>query len=255
MTRWPKILPPLSPEQQRINDEFMKLWLERLPRRYGHAERFNHGYVVRNAPPGFRRTLEVGAGIGGHLAYETLTAEQAGEYVALELRKNVAAQLHLRAPWVRVVVGDCQRRLEFPDGHFDRILAIHVLEHLPDLPSAVREMHRLCDKTRGALSVVIPCEGGLAYALARRLSAQRLYEARYGIPYKNFIEREHLSVPSEILEELDPWFETVHRSFFPIPLPFVFCNLFMGMTLRPRPAPTGSGEAAGVRGVAPGGAP
>ena len=244
MTRWPKILPPLTREQERINDEFMKFWLELLPHRYGFAERFNHGYVVRNAPAGFRRTLEIGAGIGGHLAYETLTPEQASDYVAVELRENLAAQLRTRLPWVRVVVGDCQQRLEFPDGHFDRILAIHVLEHLPDVPGAVREMHRLCDKKRGALSVVLPCEGGFAYGLARRISAQRLYEARYGIPYRNFIEREHLSVPSEILEELDLHFEAVHRSFFPIPLPFVFCNLFIGITLRPRPAPTRISEAA-----------
>ena len=39
----------------------------------------------------------------------------------------------------------------------DRVLAIHVLEHLPDLPRAVAEMHRLCNKATGKLYVVLPC--------------------------------------------------------------------------------------------------
>ena len=29
-TQWPKILPPLTPEQQVRNDQFMKLWHEEL---------------------------------------------------------------------------------------------------------------------------------------------------------------------------------------------------------------------------------
>ena len=55
--KWPKVLPPLTPEQQRRSDEFMKLWHEVLPRRYGLVERFNHLFPVRHSPPGFRTTL------------------------------------------------------------------------------------------------------------------------------------------------------------------------------------------------------
>jgi SAM-dependent methyltransferase len=123
--------------------------------------------------------------------------------------------------------------LDFPDGHFDRIIAINVLEHLPNLPRAVDEMHRLCDKKTGFLSVIIPCEGGLAYGIARRISAQRIYEKRYKIPYVNFIGREHINVPWEIYEELNKKFRIESRTFFPFPIPLEFCNLFIGLTLRP----------------------
>ena len=44
--------------------------------------------------------------------------------------------------------------------------------------------------------VVIPCEGGLAYSLARRISAQRIFEKRYGMSYRFFIESEHINVPA-----------------------------------------------------------
>ena len=60
--------------------------------------------------------------------------------------------LAARFPRIKAVTGDCQQRLDFADGYFDRILAVHVLEHLPNLPAAVREMHRLCDKQSGVFS-------------------------------------------------------------------------------------------------------
>jgi SAM-dependent methyltransferase len=233
-SHWPKILPPLTQEQKRISDDFMKYWHEVLPKKYGMVDDFNHRYPVKHAPPDFRRTLEVGAGLGEHLAYEQLTEEQERNYVALELRENMAQRIRQRFPRLQVRIGDCQCGLAFPDGHFDRVLAIHVLEHLPDLPSAVREVHRLCHPEHGAFSVVIPCEGGLAYSLARRISAQRIFEKRYQQSYDWFIRREHINVPAEILQELAPYFDTVHRSFFPLGAPWIFCNLCIGLTLRPR---------------------
>jgi ubiquinone/menaquinone biosynthesis C-methylase UbiE len=160
----------------------------------------------------------------------------------LELRENMSRQISERFPKVRAISGDCQQPLNFPDGYFDRILAIHVLEHLPDLPSTVREMHRLCDSEQGIFSVVLPCEGGMAYSLARRISAQRIFEKRYAQSYRWFIEREHINLPGEILEELERYFHITHRSFFPLPLPFVFCNLCIGLTLRPRNTDKATGE-------------
>jgi len=231
--KWPKTFPPLTEEQKRISDDFMKYWHEVLPKRFGRIEKFNHGYVVRHAPAGFRRTLEIGAGLGEHLEYEKLTSEQERNYFAVELRPNMTAALKQRFPKICAITGDCQERLDFPTDYFDRILAVHVLEHLPNLPAAVREIHRLCDKQSGVLSVVIPCEGSPAYTLARKLSAQRIFEKRYNHSYKWFIEREHINRPHEILEELRPYFAVGHRSFFPLRLPLVVCNLVMGLTLRP----------------------
>ena len=47
--KWPKVLPPLTPEQQNINDRFMQQWHEELGarKRYGLIERFNHQFPVR----------------------------------------------------------------------------------------------------------------------------------------------------------------------------------------------------------------
>ena len=232
--KWPKSYPPLTAEQQWISDDFVKHWHEVLPRRFAAVDRFNHEYVVRHAPPAFRRTLEIGAGLGEHLEYENLTHSQEENYYAIDIRDNMAAEITRRFPRIRSIVGDCQARLDFVDNFFDRIIAIHVLEHLPDLPSSVRELHRLCDKNIGTLAIVIPCEGGLAYGLARRISAQRVFEKRYGQSYQWFIQREHLNAPDEIFEELEPYFERRSAAYFPIPLPAQFCNLCVGAVFAPR---------------------
>ncbi len=231
--KWPKTFPPLTREQETIRDDFMRHWHEVLPRRFGAIDRWSHRYAVRNAPASFEHTLEIGAGLGEHLEHERLDGVQRAGYVALELRANMASEIARRHPGVETRVGDCQERLDFPDGHFDRVVAVHVLEHLPNLPAALREVHRVCDRRRGVLQIVIPCEGGLSYSLARRVSAQRIFERRYRQPYRWFIEREHVNRPEEILEELRPLFAVAHRAFFPLPLPSIALNLCIGLTLRP----------------------
>jgi SAM-dependent methyltransferase len=232
--KWPKVLPPLSEEQQRISDDFMQHWHEVLPRRYKIVDDFNHRYPVQHAPKDFARTLEIGAGLGEHLEYERLSPAQRRQYVALELRPHMAEAIQKRFPEVQVAVADCQARLPFPDDHFDRIIAVHVLEHLSMLPAAVGEMFRVCDKQKGMLSVVIPCEGSFVYNLARRISAQRHFEKRYKQSYRWFIEREHLNRPAEIIYELEQYFIIKHRKSFPFPVSATFCNLCIGLTLQPR---------------------
>ncbi len=236
-SKWPKVLPPLTAEQQRISNEFMRIWHEVLPRRFGVVERFNHSYPVRYSRPGFRTTLEIGAGLGEHLNYEKLTAEQEKAYYALELRENMASAIREHFPRVNAIVGDCQARLDFPDGFFDRVIAVHVLEHLPNLPAAIQEAWRLLNKETGQFLVVIPTEGSLAYTLARKLSGERTYKKHFGGDYSWLYKREHINLPRELFEELNRWFTVETRGFFPLPfLPRVCCNLCIGLALKPRAA-------------------
>ena len=232
--KWPKTFPELTAAQRAISDDFMKYWHEVLPKKYGVVERFNHRYPVTHSGSAFTTTLEIGAGLGEHLEYETLTPEQRRNYVAVDIRQNMVDELKRRYPDIQAIRADCQERIDYPDGSIDRVLAIHVLEHLPDLPRAVTEMHRLCNKATGKLYVVLPCEGGLAYSLARRISAQRIFEKRYKQSYSWFIEREHINRPDEILFELGRLFEIEQTSYFPLLVPSVQLNLCIGLAARPK---------------------
>jgi SAM-dependent methyltransferase len=226
---WPKTFAPLTAEQERIRDDFVRHWHEVLPKRYGAIERFNHGFPATTAASGLR-TLEIGAGLGEHLHHEQV---EPGSYVTLELREEMGAGIRREHPGVEVVIGDCQERLPFSDASFDRVLAIHVLEHLTDLPSALDEVRRVL-RPDGQFVVVIPCEGSLAYTLARRFSAQRIFEKRYGTSYSWFIEREHVNIPSEIIPEMDRRFTIQRRRFFPLRVPSVAMNLVVGLVAHPR---------------------
>jgi len=169
----------------------MRYYHERLPDEHARVVRFNHQYAARSARPG--RTLDIGAGLGEHLRYEDLDAQ---EYHAVELREDMAQAIRRDFPSVVTVVADCQQRLPYEDGTFDRAVAVHVLEHLPDLPAALGEIRRLL-RPDGVLSVVIPCEGGLGYSLGRRLTTQRAFERRYNTSYKWHIESDHVNQARE----------------------------------------------------------
>jgi SAM-dependent methyltransferase len=241
-TEWPKIIPEFTNIQQTVRDEWMKYWHEVLPNRYGVIEMFNQKYPLRywnnyrksdSACRGVPATLEIGAGLGEHIRYEDLTRQK---YFAVELRENMAAVIREKFPTAGIYVGDIQAKTPFEDAQFDRILAIHVLEHLPNLPRALSEIQRLL-KNNGVFSVVIPCEGGLAYNFARMISTKRIFDKRfkeYHVDYNWLMRTEHINLPGEIIEELEKFFVIDKKTFFPVPIPFTFCNLCIGIDLYKR---------------------
>lgn len=226
--KWPKQIPPLTDEQNAIRNDFMKYWLTVLPKKYGIIERFNHGYAARQ---GFFRgckTLEIGAGLGEHLDYENLKDQ---DYTIVELREELVDQIKKKNPDVSVLVGDCQKKISSPDEFYNRILAIHVLEHLPNLPAALKEIHRILKSNGGKLIVVMPCEGGISYEFARRISAKRIFEKRYRQNYDWLISIEHINKPQELIFELDKLFKIEETSYFPLKIPSIALNLCIGMVL------------------------
>lgn len=225
-TTWPKVIPPLTDEQRRISDDYMKFFHDTYRSRSWWAiAKFNHNYAKRSARPGVK-TLDVGAGIGEHLEFESPEGQ---EYVALEMREEMAQAIRDTYPTVEAVTGNVETGLPFADDAFDRVLAIHILEHLPNLPAALDEIKRVL-KPGGKFEIVIPCEGGFAYSIGRRFTAQRLFEKRYGVSYEWFIKSEHLSVPSEIVAELDRRFTRERREYWPFKVPLVDFNVCIGLT-------------------------
>jgi hypothetical protein len=104
------------------------------------------------------------------------------------------------------------------------------LEHLEDVPGALAEIDRVMKPT-GRFSVLIPCEGGLGYALGRKLTTQRAFEKRYGLPYDWMISYDHINQAREVLRELEDRFVVEDRTYFPLRAPSVHVNLVIGLTL------------------------
>jgi SAM-dependent methyltransferase len=230
ITHWPKQPPVLSAEQEDARERWVLLWHEQLPEHYSIIERFNHSYPARLGQPAGTRTLEIGAGIGGHLPFERLTEQ---EYHVLELRSEFCQRLRAQLAPERVHQGNIEERTSFPDGFFGRVVAIHVLEHIRNLPAAVAEVDRLL-APGGFFDVVLPCEGGIAYSLARAVSAKPLFERTFKMNYGPIIANEHVSTLSEIKTVFGERFRIARERHFPLGLPSDALNLCVGYRLEKR---------------------
>ncbi len=221
---WPKERSTLTDEQTAIMADWINEFLTTIkPSRFGWLSGFDHRFAVRSWQR-TGRTLEIGAGTGSHLPYEPQ-----GEYIALESSAELAAQIPAR-DGLSVVVADCEERLPWDDDSFDRVLAIHLLEHLYNLPAALDEVARVL-RPGGVFSVVIPCEGGRLYSLGRRFTTKRIFEKRYHLPYEWMISYDHCNSAAEVMAELTGRFRIRRRTYFPLLVPSSDTNLMIGLEL------------------------
>ena len=109
------------------------------------------------------RLLDLGAGFGRH-AFEALRrgahvvacdlgANELGECMALFAA--MAEQDEVPEGATGAAVQADATALPFPDGHFDRIIASEVLEHIPDDRAALTELARVL-RPGGTIAVTVP---------------------------------------------------------------------------------------------------
>ncbi len=230
-TSWPKYRPDLTEEQKRIFSDWYQHWLSKagMQGRYSFIDQFGHEYAARTFKDGCK-TLDIGAGNGAHLKYENLEMQ---EYTALEHSSELLGDLTRLYPKARTVIGDCQKEMDFQDNYFDRVLAIHVLEHLDNLPVTLREVHRTL-RSGGKFSVIIPCEGGMLYSIGRKFSSEKMFIERYHQSYDWLIKYDHINTAKEVIAELKDLFTIDSTQYFPFLVPSIDMELVIGLTCTPR---------------------
>ncbi len=227
--KWPKQRPKISETQQAIIDLHGTEWESSTSGNLGFLEDFNHTYLANNCRMG-GKTLEIGCGSGDQIPYEVYD-----EYHALDIRLgHIKALLHKYSHvCTKATVGDCEKKIPYRANTFDKVLAIHVLEHLLDLHEALREVHRVL-KPNGEFGIIIPCEGGLVRKLACKFDVKRLEQRKFGIEYDCYLRYEHCNNVWEIIEELDELFTVKKQCYFPFMMPVAGLNLKLGLVLTPR---------------------
>lgn len=109
------------------------------------------------------RVLDLGAGQGRH-TYEVL--RRGAEAVAVDLNDGdleqvevmvgaMALEGEINEPVAPVTLRADALALPFPDGHFTRVIAAEILEHLPDDRAAIAEIARVT-APGGLVAVTVP---------------------------------------------------------------------------------------------------
>jgi hypothetical protein len=66
------------------------------------------------------------------------------------------------------------------------------------------------------------------------MSAERIFKKRYNTKYDWYVKTEHINLPHEIFNELEKKFIVKKKSYFPFLIPYEFCNLCIGINLKPK---------------------
>lgn len=170
----------------------------------------------------FSRVLEVGAGTGVHIRTIRHTFD---EYVMTDLNPPMLDQIQARSGMGHITQKkEDATNLSFDDATFDRVIATHVLEHLPEPHKVLREWSRVL-KPGGTLSIVLPCDPGLAWRLGRNFGPRRNF-TRLGIDYDYWMAREHINSITNLVALISYYFPLRREKWAPMRVPLSDLNLF-----------------------------
>jgi phosphatidylethanolamine/phosphatidyl-N-methylethanolamine N-methyltransferase len=188
----------------------------------------SHSLLEQTLPSdaGIERLVEVGAGTGHHLPYVTQKFKQyvmtdgSDDMLAIA-REKYAQEL---AAGRLVIEKQDATALTYPDHSFDRLIATHVLEHLPNPVAVLREWNRVV-RPGGLLSIVLPCDPGLFWRLGRYFGPRRNAK-RLGIAYDYLEAAEHINPIYNLVVFIRHHFEAVRETWYPARIPVPDLNLF-----------------------------
>lgn len=212
------------------HEEYVRRWAElyeSLNYNQGMAGYFlgkSHEWCERAFPAErhFARVLEVGAGTGVHVDY---VQHGFDEYVMTDLNPPMLDRIRVPAGKGRVVTAkEDASSLTFPDASFDRLIATHVLEHLPNPHAVLREWARVV-RPGGVISMVLPCDPGMAWRLGRAVGSRGKF-VRAGIAYDYWMAREHINPINNLVSFLHYYFDSIDEQWLPCRVPSMDFNLF-----------------------------
>jgi len=165
------------------------------------------------APKSGEKLLEVGSSSGYRIErYAEKGVDLWGvdaDHEAIEVGKQ-------RGSPVNLIEADAGN-LPFADGFFDKVLCVHLLEHLPDPARAIGEMARVL-KPQGQAVIVVPCErirGDTAFAGWLRFHNLHLH--RFRPPQIARLLSEHFQIEEALFHTFIPGqFKPMHLDRTPL---------------------------------------
>lgn len=186
----------------------------------------SHTLLEKTLPRDYacRNVLEVGSGTFPHVNFLEHDYEEyvVSDVLPIDLR-DLTLFDHVDRDRIRSSTADATN-LSFADGTFDRLIAAHTLEHLPEPYRVLREWHRVL-APGGLLSLILPCDPGIAWRLGRWLGPKRKAES-LGIEYDYWMAREHVNPISNLTTFIDYYFPDRKAAWWPFRhIPSIDLNL------------------------------
>jgi phosphatidylethanolamine/phosphatidyl-N-methylethanolamine N-methyltransferase len=189
------------------------------------------GYVMRRGHEILDRTatydttssiIEVGAGSGVHLSF---VKRPFGRYVLTDGSDDMLTRARAKHAGRHNVEfqNENATSLSVADSSFDRLIATHVLEHLPEPHRVLREWSRVV-QPGGTISLILPCDPGFAWRLGRQFGPRARSEIA-GLPYDYFQAREHINPILNLTAFIDYYFDEVKCFWWPLRIPSSDMNL------------------------------
>jgi len=110
---------------------------------------------------------------------------------------------------------------------FNRIIASHVWEHLPNPEEIFLKWINLLDEN-GRLDIAIPCDPGILFRLGQLVGRKKAMK-NYGMSFKEvelMLSREHINSCQNLLKIVKFYTDSKY-SYFPFRVPSVNLNLFI----------------------------
>jgi len=180
----------------------------------------------------FKKVLEVGAGTGKHVQFIRHTYD---EYWITDLNLPFLDQVSVinrkENNGIIRVQQENALSLSFPDASFDRVIAAHVLEHIYKPYEALREWARVLKPGGGVLTLILPCDPGVAWRLGRNLFARKTF-VDSGMAYDYWMAREHVNSINNLVSFVHYYFDDYQEYWRPFKVPSMDLNLFYIVHIR-----------------------
>jgi SAM-dependent methyltransferase len=172
--------------------------------------------------------LEIGGGAMSH--FDWINAEQMKSYTVsdkMRLYQKKMDALRTRLPSGATLVlhdFEADSMLLSLSGPYTRIIASHVLEHIPDAEAAITKWNALLSPD-GIISIALPCDPGWAWQLGRLIAFKGLETGLTLTEYDLVASREHVNSVQRILQIVRYYYRRLSIRWFPMIVPVVDFNL------------------------------
>jgi len=169
--------------------------------------------------------LEIGADLDEHLSFVKHTFDK---YILSDHDSKTldVANNKINGKFESKVAFEIQtgNNLTYLKNTFDRLVAVHILEHIYQPHLVVKKWLRVLT-TGGVQSFLIPTDPGLAWRLGWHLGPRKM-AIKQGIAYGYVMVREHVNLCTNLIAILRHYFPDRKEGWWPFPMASTDLNLF-----------------------------